>query len=79
MSEKFEGNNLDYLKHIEKSLRTAPHKQINGGVLVAEILVDSIDGWCEFLREIIATAEADTPPPLGVSVSETVNSEDKPA
>lgn len=57
MNIKFERDPLDYLKHIERSLREAPHKQVNGGVLVAEILVDSIDGWCEFLREVIATAE----------------------
>jgi hypothetical protein len=50
-------DDLDYLKNIERGLRTAPHKQVNGGVLVAEILVDSIDGWCEFLREVIATVE----------------------
>lgn len=49
---------LQNLKRIEEGLRTAKHKQINGGVLVAEILVDSIDNWCEFLRELIEVIES---------------------
>lgn len=51
-------DDLDYLKHIIQALRNAPHKQVNGGVLVAEIPVDSIDGWTEFLQEIANIAES---------------------
>jgi hypothetical protein len=57
MDEKIVRDDLDYLKHIINAMRTAPHKQVNSGVLVAEILVDSIDAWTEFLQDIAEAAE----------------------
>ena len=44
---------LANLIRIEEGLRNADHVQINGGVLVAQILVDTTDAWGAFLRELI--------------------------
>ena len=46
------------LRYIEASLRTAPRVLTPSGVLVVEILSDSVTNWCEFLRELIYAAEA---------------------
>ena len=58
---------LANLKRIEEGLRTAKHKQVNGGVLVAEILVDSIDNWVEFLQELIQVVEKAGEPEMCVA------------
>lgn len=53
---------IDGLVHIENGLRTAPRKLTAGGVVVVEILSDSVSNWCEFLRELILASQPEAQP-----------------
>lgn len=48
---------LEEIERIEKGLRTAPRKLTPGGVLIAEILDDTIAVWVAVLRKLIADAK----------------------
>ena len=56
MSE-YTRDNLDYLKTNLKMLRSAPLEEKNGGVLIAQIPIASLDPFCEFLEEVIKATE----------------------
>lgn len=62
--EVYVADPLDFLKNIIRGLRTTPVKQVNGGVLVREILDDSCISWAEFLQEMVDAAEGKNKPPL---------------
>jgi len=61
-------SNLNALKHIERGLRTAPRVLTLSGVLVVQILDDSVINWCESLRSIINLIEEDAPQQADVSL-----------
>lgn len=48
---------LEEIKRIEEGLRLAPRKLTPGGVLVAEILDDTMSSWITVLRELISDAQ----------------------
>lgn len=49
---------LEAIERIEQGLRLAPRKLTPAGVLVAEILDDTVASWVAVLRNLIAEAKA---------------------